>query len=75
MVVVYVYVLVVILVVNVVVVVMVYDLGVFNVKVICICGFCGCCSVKCIIGWCIDRFKVKCFFSLCCKDFFIFNFV
>lgn len=75
MVVVHVYVLVVILVVNVVVVVMVHDVVVFNVKVTYTCGSCGCCSVKRSIGWCIDRFKVKCFFSSRCNDFFILNFV
>lgn len=75
MVVVHVYVLVVILVVNVVVVVMVHDVVVFNVKVRGTCGSCGCCSVKRSIGCCIDRFKVKCFFSSRCNDFFILNFV
>lgn len=71
MVVVHVYVLVVMLVVNVVVVVMVHDVVVFNVKVTCTCG---CCSVKRSIGWCIDRFKVKCFFSSRCNDFFYSSF-
>lgn len=74
MVVVHVYVLVVILVVNVVVVVMVHGVVVFNVKVTCTCGSCGCCSVKRSIGWCIDRFKVKCFFSSRCNDFFYSSF-
>lgn len=74
MVVVHVYVLVVILVVNVVVVVMVHDVVVFNVKVTCTCVSCGCCSVKRSIGWCIDRFKVKCFFSSRCNDFFYSSF-
>lgn len=74
MVVVHVYVLVVILVVNVVVVVMVHDVVVFNVKVTCTCGSCGCCSVKRSIGWCIDRFKVKCIFSSRCNDFFYSSF-
>lgn len=68
MVVVVVYVSVVILVIHVVVVVvMVHDVVVFNMKVTCTCG---CCSVKRSIGWCIDRFKVKCFFSSRCNDFF-----